>query len=102
MDYDVEQLIIQTVREHGFQESGNKPELFFKEVDKSNTVFCDCRNGAPTFYGYVDKRDPMEPALVERFSTRVRQALAAIGMDSLKHFDEDVKKCPHCGGILDE
>ena len=83
-----EQLVRDKLSEHGFLESTNKPGLFFHQVEKGTTIFCDLRKGgAPQFYGYINKDEEMSKELVDKFAIRVKQSLAAIGCASLDTFD---------------
>jgi hypothetical protein len=86
-----EQIVRDKLREHNFLESTNKPGLFFHQVEEGTVVFCDLRKGGmPKFYGYINKTEEMGKELVDKFTARVKQSLAAIGCASLDEFDNKI------------
>ena len=120
----LEDVVRDALYNHGFLESNHKPGLFFNKVSEDATVYADFRGGKQKFYGFIKDEERLPPEVVEKHVRRLRQALSAMGCETLKDFgvegiDEKIERlpkdmicanpdcrsmsylrCPHCSALL--
>lgn len=100
-DESIQRIITEKLGDMGFSESRNKPGLFWKSTPSAK-LFVDMRGGRTRFYGFTKPEDhELSGEEHDTHFRRIKQSLAAVGMDSLEAFEtQEPKTCPHCGGKI--
>lgn len=102
-----EAIVREEMRKDGWRESSNKPGLFYRKYkEEGYTIFIDLRSGEVRYYGFADGDDnePVDDAIVEKYTEKIRRILPAIGCSTIEEFPEkdttERLACPKCSKPL--